>query len=377
MTDIAVAHDQFRTMGGAERVAVEIARAFDCPIYAMRVDADVPPEDVDVRCLSDETGQWLMRRHFLIQDAYQMLAWQHVDALYEYDTIIQTKNNPAWFIPHSDSQTVIRYTHSTPRGMYDQFHRRGGSPVGDVLKTIQRVLYQQTTPYADHWICNSEVVQRRVESYADPASAGIETIHPPVETDKTSPEKSPTQDYYLYIGRLAVNKRIDLLCDVAAQTDKPIVVAGDGAYKAALVENPPANLTYLGRISEQEKWRRLSEAAGFLMLAESEDFGITPIESMAAGTPVIGANEGFTQYQVKDGKNGYLAHPTVPSVLAAIDELEATGVTWDERQIADYADQFSVRRFHEEIQDAVAHVQSETTITPAINEPIAPLQTDD
>lgn len=377
MNNIAIAHDQFRTMGGAERVAVEIARAFDAPIYAMRVDADVPPADVDVRCLSDEKGEWLMRRHFLIQDAYQMLAWQHVDELYEYETIIQTKNNPAWFVPNSDSQTVIRYTHSTPRGMFDQFRRRGGDVIGDALKTIQRILYQQTTPYADHWICNSEVVKRRVESYADPASAGIETIHPPVETEQTSPDKAPTEDYYLYIGRLAVNKRIGLIRDVAAQIDKPVVVAGDGPYKDELLANQPPNLTYLGRVSDQEKWQRLSEATAFLMLAENEDFGITPIESMAAGTPVIGANEGYTKHQVKDGKNGYLAHPTVPSVLAAIEEMESVGVSWSERQIADYADQFSVRRFHEEIQDAVAQVQEQTTITPTINETAPAIYNDD
>lgn len=369
MSDIAIAHDQFRTMGGAERVVVEIAREFDCPIYAMRVDDDVPPDDVNVICLSDRLGQWLMRRHFLIQDAYQMLAWQHIPELYEYGTIIQTKNNPAWFVPHSDSQTVVRYTHSTPRGMYDQFHRRGGNPIDDALTTIERLLYTQTVPYADHWICNSETVKRRVQMYADPAAADMSVVHPPVETDKTGPEQATTQDYYFYVGRLAVNKRIGLLKDVAEAVDVPVVVAGDGPYKTELLDDTPANLTYIGYISEAEKWDRLSEAKAMLFLAENEDFGITPIESMAAGTPVIGANEGFTKHQILSGKNGYRCHPSVTGVTTGIDALEQAGVEWSDRQIAEFAEQFNTDRFRREIRQEVSAAIQRATVTPDLKHP--------
>jgi len=376
MSDIAIAHDQFRTLGGAERVAIEIARTFDAPIYAMRVDPDVPPDDVTVKQIASDRGEWLMRRHYLVQDAYQMFAWQHVSDLYEYDTIIQTKNNPAWFVPHSDRQTVVRYTHSTPRGLFDQFHRRGGHPLGDGLKTIQRLLYQQTTPYADRWVCNSELVKRRVETYADPSTADVSVVHPPVETHKTSPETAETQDYYFYVGRLAVNKRIDLLREVAELVDAPVVVAGDGECKDELLSHKPDNLRYLGYISEEEKWRRLSEAKAMLMLAESEDFGITPIESMAAGTPVIGANEGFTQHQIKHRMNGLLSYPSAEDVAIKIRQFERSGVEWSDEQIADFAEQFSVRRFRSEIEDEIKEAQSQATVNPKLRNPVPALSND-
>jgi len=372
----AIVHDQFRTIGGAERVAIEIARALDAPIYAMRVDDGVAPDDIDIRNLSTDRGKWLMNRHFLIQDAYQFIAWQHIAELYEYDTIIQTKNNPAWFVPHVDSQTIIRYCHSTPRGMYDQFHRRGGDTIGDVFKSIQRLLYNQTVPYADHWMCNSEVVKRRLERYADPASATISTVYPPVETDKTSPGRTDTQGYYFYVGRLAVNKRIGLLKEVAKAVDVPIVVAGDGPYKDELLQNKPDNLEYIGYISEQDKWDRLSEAKATLMLAENEDFGIVPIESFAAGTPVIGANEGYTKHQIKDEQNGYLCEPTVENVKAAIKAHEIMGVEWTGTQIADFARQFSTDRFHREIKANVEEAKERAAIKPDLSEPVEVMQHD-
>jgi len=364
MSDIAIAHDQFRTMGGAERVAVEAARTLDAPIYAMRVDENVPPDDVTVHNLSSRKGQWIMRRHYLLQDMYQMLAWQHVPELYEYDTILLTKNNPSWFVPHADTQTVIKYTHSTPRGMFDQFHRRGGGVINDAMKTIMRILYKQNVTYPDHWLCNSEIVKRRVKMYADPAEADVRTLYPPVNVSKTHPQMAETQDYYFAIGRMDVNKRIGLLRDVAEYADKQIVVAGTGPEKDKLLSDKPDNLEYLGHISNEEKWGRYSEAKATLMLAENEDFGIVPIESMAAGTPVIGVNEGYTKHQIKYGKNGLLRKPAVLPIQNGMEEIERNGVKWTENQIAEFAQQFSKTRFARRLRETVTEIEEQATVTP-------------
>lgn len=363
MTDIAIAHDQFQTMGGAEKVAFEIARTFDAPIYAMRVDDGVPPEDVEVNELSGDWGQWLMRRHYLVQDAYQFLQWQHVPDLYDHDVVIQTKNNPMWFVPEVDRQTVLRYSHTPPRAMFDLFRHRAKSRKQAALWSLERILYRQTTPYADAWACNSEVVERRLERYLDPSSASVETIYPPVEVQSAGPDVAETQDYYFYIGRLAVNKRIGLLASLAEQIDTKIVVAGDGNYRNLVEDVDVDGLEYLGRISEQEKWRRLSEAKATLFPAESEDFGIVPIESFASGTPVIGVNEGYTQHQIVYGTNGYLANPTVDSYVAQINLFEDMGVDWSEEEIAEFAEQFSTERFRREMRDWVDKTLAESEVT--------------
>lgn len=367
--DIAILHDQFRTMGGAERVAVEIARTFDAPIYTLRHDDGVGPADVDIRTLNGKWGKWLMRRHYQIQDLYQMLRWQHDSELYEYDTLIETKTNPYWFVPHADSQQVIRYLHSTPRNMYDQFKRRGGHPLTNTLMTVQRMLYQHTLPYADAWIANSDIVARRSRMYfnIDPDHV----IYPPVDVSKASPHRAETQDIILAIGRLAVNKRVGLLRDVAERVDVPVHVAGDGPMRDELLDGAPDNLYYHGYVDEEAKWQLMSEAGATLMLAENEDFGIVPIESMASGTPVIGVREGFTEYQIQHGQNGLLVEPDVGEIHDAIKRFQRDGVGWSDDQIAAYAQQFGTERFREEFRALVASVTEETAIQPRLEVPPA------
>lgn len=368
MSDVAILHDQFYTLGGAERVAFAMARELDAPIYAMKVDGELIPDDVDVHDISTRMGRFVMGRHYYLEDLYQMLAWQHDPELYEYDTIIQTKTNPHWFVPHADSQRVIRYLHSTPRNFYDQFRRRGGHWFTNALMTIQRMLYQHTVPYADTWVVNSDVVGRRLEMYWDVEPDRV--IYPPVDVSAADPDLVETGEFLFSIGRIAHNKRIGLLRDVADVVDVPVYVAGTGPEEDVLLEDQPANLHYLGYVSEAEKWQLLSEAAATLFLAESEDFGIMPIESMASGTPVIGVEEGFTQYQIRDGDNGWLARPHLQSVVAAVEYHCEHGVRWSEDEIAAYAQQFSEERFREEIRDVVEQTAAETSIETGIELPV-------
>jgi glycosyltransferase involved in cell wall biosynthesis len=343
----AILHDQLLAHGGAERVAYAMARALDAPIYAMW--AEDTPDDIEVIELSGRIGEHIPKTHYLLEDAYQMIQWQHVPELYEKDVIIQNKTNTHWFMPHSDSQTVVRYCHSTPRQLYDQFKRRGGNTLGDIAKTVQRVLYRQTTEYADLWLCNSEIVQRRLDMYWGEEA---EVVYPPVAVQKAEPDK-PTDNFLFTVGRLALNKRIDLLRAIAERTDETIVVAGDGPQKDTLLQDKPENLKYLGYVDEETKWDYLSRAKATLYLPENEDFGIVPIESFASGTPVIGVEEGYTKYQIKDGRNGYTIYPNATDALHAIDTLDDVGVSWSPDELNQFAQQFSTERFTTQIQDAV------------------------
>jgi len=93
--DIAIAYDQLTVHGGGEVVAFEFARALDAPIYAASVDEDIVPDDVTaVELFDGRLPQRLLDNHYLLADAYQMLAWQHVPELYEHDAVLLCKNNP-------------------------------------------------------------------------------------------------------------------------------------------------------------------------------------------------------------------------------------------------------------------------------------------
>jgi len=351
-SNIAILHDQFRMMGGAERVGCELARALDAPIYAGRVDDGVPPGDVDVRELFDGVTGRAMRRHWLIQDFGQMFAWQHRPELWDYDVVLINKTNPLWYQPR-DHQVVLGYLHSTPRALYDQFDKQGGG-VLTALTTAMRTLYETNRTRPDAWVCNSDLVQRRAALYWD-RRRDTSVIYPPVETARLSPNTAETADYYVTVGRLSDNKRVPDIVRAFQNTDKRLVVAGDGKDMPAVKRLAAGheNIMIRGHVPEDEKRRLLSEAKAFVMNAECEDFGISPIEAMAAGTPVLGVAEGFTKHQITDGENGLLYERG--QLAGAIGRFERDGVSLDERGLAASVSQFSTARFRAEVQAWVEH----------------------
>jgi len=361
--DVAILHDQFDTFGGAERVAIPIARQFDAPIYVITGEHEQVPADVEIRQIGSRWGRWARKLHYHAEDIYNMLRWQHVPELHDYDVLIETKTNPYWYVP-KDDQVVVRYNHSTPRNLYDQHWRRGGHTATDALKIVQRMLYAQVLPYADRWLVNSDLVQRRMQLYWDQDST---VVYPPVDTEAADPDRRETGDYLLHLGRLARNKRIPLLREVAERVDVPVVVAGDGPERGVL-DPLPDNVDYRGYVSEAEKWDLYAGAKATVMLAENEDFGIVPIESFASGTPVIAPAEGFTQHQIHHRETGYLTppNPNAPDVVAGVEYLWDSDTQVSESEMLRVAGRFSTERFQEELREQVDRAVENARVTPSL-----------
>lgn len=366
MSEIAIAHDQFSSRGGAERVACELARTFNAPIYAGWVDRSVVPDDVTVRQVFDSSAAGIARRlHYMAEDFYQMQAWQQCDELVDYDTVIINKNNAGWYVPQDD-QTIVWYLHSTPRNLYDRFHDHERGLINKFLAAAMRTLYAPNTRYADAWVCNSELVERRLRRYWDIDDATV--IHPPTAAADLEPDTSPTGESYVTIGRLERHKRTREIIEAANALRLPLKVGGDGSEREMLGEIAGPTVEVLGYVSEAEKERLLAEAKAFVFNAINEDFGMAPVEAMGAGTPVVGVRDGFTQFQVRDGENGVLFDRG--DLVTALDRFERSGVAWGEEQISQWATQrFSRKRFRDRMRAVVAAAQDEAEITPSWDEP--------
>lgn len=381
MPETAILHDQWTEIGGAERVAVEMARTLDAPIYVAIADPDLVPEDVTVREAFD---RWWLRKAqqapVVLQDVAQMLGWQHVDDLYEYDALIVNKNNPGWFVP-KDEQVIVKYSHTTPRGTYDLFYKHGKNIITRAVKTLQRTLYQQTVPYPDVWLCNSELVARRWDRYLDKSID--EVVYPPVPVTEYSPDARATGDYYFAIGRLWGHKHIDDIVRAFRQlrhdprSDYQLKIAGTGPERDRLEEQASENIEFLGYVSDSEKRELYAGAKATIMAAENEDFGLVPIESMAAGTPVIGVQDGYTKYQILDGENGRLFAREGGHLREAIRLFERRGVAWSDSQIQEFASQFSVERFRSELRDAIEQAREQAAIAPDWTRPTGATVPDD
>ena len=374
---VAIAHEHFPEIGGGEHVAIHLSKVFDAPIYTGFVGDGIDPGQFD-KPLVDLFGTGLMGTLLkrdgmlanVIRDAYYQFAWTNVDELYDYDVIIQSGNNPGWFVPNVDNQVVVKYTHSPPRNPYDLYSTDGNGWLNSIYTKAARLTYPQTISYPDVIVANSEVVDRRIKRYLGVSDDRVRVVYPPTDVGSYSHTDADTQDYYLTYSRLREAKQIKWIAAAFADRDERLVIGGKGPQADAIRELADANknIEYVGYMSEREKRRRLSEAKALVFAARNEDFGMVPIEAFAAGTPVLGVNEGFTRYQIEDGETGYTFERETHSLHRAIDTFEADGVRYPPGGIEAHAIHFSTREFEKGMQQAVSDAIEHAKITPKFNQ---------
>ena len=197
----------------------------------------------------------------------------------------------------------------------------------------------------DYFIAISHYIQDRISKYYRRES---KVIFPPVNTHlyEIAPKK---QDYYLIVSRLVTYKRIDLAIEAFNKLGLPLVIIGGGPEEKKLKAMAKENIIFLGRLSDEEIARYYAESKAFIFPGE-EDFGITPVEAQASGTPVIAYGRGGVMDTVRDGETGILfREQTSESLIAAIELFEAVGVSYDSAQIKLHSEAFAVSKYKENL----------------------------
>ena len=134
----------------------------------------------------------------------------------------------------------------------------------------------------DKLVANSNFTAKRIKKYWGRSSS---VIHPPVDIKRFSPRKS-RDDFYLSVSRLVPNKRIDLLVKAFNQLDLPLIIIGNGPEKKKLMKIAKENICFLN-YQDDIVVKELMEKCRAFVYAGIEDFGIAPVEAMAAGAPII------------------------------------------------------------------------------------------
>lgn len=365
--EIAVCHGNYLARGGGERVAEAIARTFDAPLYYGFGDPSHVPDDIDAESVCNDSRLSRFDESKLVRDSYYWWHFDHLPELHDYDVVIQSGNEFGWYVP-PDSQVVVRYLHSTPRTPYDRYPDKGDQFKERVYSKAARKLYRDTVAYPDAWVPNSEVIERRLNRYFDKSGDDVQVVHPPVETHNypVGMEEDRDDDLYVTWSRLYPSKGIELIVDTFREhPEKRLVIGGTGPEKDRLEPTAPDNVEFRGWLTEDEKRSLVQQASATIFAARNEDFGLVPVESMAAGCPVIGVRDGYTQHQIADGQNGHLFDRDVESLSAAIARHARDGVSASSESIAAHADQYSVPRFQSAMRrvvaDAVERVRVDVT----------------
>lgn len=360
---IAVCHENVKTRGGATRVAEELARTFDADLFIGFWDKNKVNVADDVKA-HKLFNSWLDRRlenNDMYRDIASPWKWEKVPELQDYDIIIQSKNNTMWYVPR-DTQLLVTYCHTPPRNPYDRFQDKSGSIFRRLFTKVVRHSFHPLMDFPDLFFANSELIQRRLDLYFSKEST---VLYPPVNVKSYYTSKY-TEDYYLTFSRLAPNKRMDEIVEAFNNLSHKLVIGGEGPQREKLEKKAEDNIEFVGYMDEAEKRTRLSECRGLIFNAVHEDFGLVPVESLSSGTPVLGVNEGFTKYQIKDGCNGVLYERG--ELEDAVNRYENMDDLWPTQKIAEHAERnYGINRFQENAKKALADLVEEKSIDPKID----------
>jgi glycosyltransferase involved in cell wall biosynthesis len=200
----------------------------------------------------------------------------------------------------------------------------------------------------DDFVANSTAIAQRI---GDAYSRNATVIHPPVDTRAFLRTPRRTQDYLLAFGRLVPYKRFDLAVAAAERLRMPLLVAGEGPERPKLEALNSPHVRFLGRVSD-ERYVDLLAGARALVFPGEEDFGIVPVEALAAGVPVVAYAAGGVLDTITGGSTGELFDEQ--SAAAAADAIQrCVDRTWDTDLLRSAAEQYSSERFKDRFRQHV------------------------
>jgi glycosyltransferase involved in cell wall biosynthesis len=353
---VALVHHWLVSPGGAEKVLYELHQMYpNAPIYtAAYLPAKFPEfATADVRTTFLDKIPYLKRKHQLFP-IFLGLPFKTLN-MSDYDLVISSCAAEAKYVRTGDETLHICYCHTPVRYYWTDYEwRLKNMPFGMfnwlarivfpmVVGVLRRVDYKAAQG-VDVFVANSRHIQKRIKQYYHRDST---VIYPPIETKHLSEMTSGERDYYLIVGRQVASKRLDVAIDAFNELGFPLKVAGAGEEIARQRPRAKGNIEFLGRVSDEERNRLFAGAKGLIFPPE-EDFGMVPLEAMAAGTPTIAFNQGGAPEYVIEGKTGVLFdRQDAGSLIEAVKRFET--MQFDEQVIRDKAKLFDSAIFREKI----------------------------
>lgn len=320
-------------MGGGERVLQKLHALYpDAPIYTSVYNPDGMAEEFKS---ADIRQTWL--RFFPFKNRHQFFAVLRPFAFRsfdfsDYDVVITSDAADAKNIRVPDGVTHICYCHTPIRyywSDYEHYLERPGFGILDPLvrlvlkilvKPLRRVDYRAAQK-VDYFMANSKHIQKRIKKYYGRDS---EVVYPPVNVERFKPSKTVKKSGFVHVGRMNTAKRIDLIVEACNQLKLPLTVAGRGTEWQNLEKLAGPTVKVTGELSDDEITDLIQKSEAFIFAAE-EDFGITPVEAMSAGTPVIAYGRAGVTESVIEGKTGmFFKAQTVGSIVQALKKFKAS-----------------------------------------------------
>ncbi|HTW96117.1 MAG TPA: glycosyltransferase [Candidatus Methylomirabilis sp.] len=360
---VALIHDHLAQDGGAEKVLQALAEMFpEAPIYTLlceqvNIDKYYKDRRIETSVIQKLPGgikhyQWYM--------PFMPMAVEFFD-LTSYDLVISDSSSFAKGVITRPNTLHLDYCHTPTRYIWSDTHQyinelkynKWIKKVISLVLNYIRLWDRVAADRVDLFIANSETVRQRIKKYYRRES---ELIYPPVNTETYClssdlvDEKLRDENYFLIGCRLAPYKRVDIVIEAfKMMPEKKLKIFGDGVDLARLkkIAGGAANIEFVGRVEDGELAKFYRNALAFLHPQE-EDFGITAVEAMACGTPVIAYRAGGARETVIENKTGiFFNEQTSAAVKKAVENFKQNN--FDKKIIRVQAEKFSSDKFKQAI----------------------------
>jgi glycosyltransferase involved in cell wall biosynthesis len=360
---VAIVCDWLTNMGGAERVVLALHKAFpDAPIFTSVCTPETMPafSGLDVRTT------YLQKLPNYLRSKHQLFPLQRTQAfrkldLSEYDIIISSASAEAKAVIKRPDAVHICYCHTPTRYYWSHYKEYLAAPgLGPLnpaarlalpaLVRTMRKLDLRAVQGVDYFIANSSAVADRIKKYYGHDST---VIYPPVDMTRFRDlDITGKRTGFIVVGRQVPYKRFDLAVKVCTDLNLPLTLYGTGPDHKRLVDMAGPSVRFVEGANDKQIAKALTKAAGHIFPQE-EDFGITQLEPLAAGCPVIAFAKGGALDIVVDGKTGiFFDEQTAASLSKAIERFRE--MRFVPKVLQAHAEQFGEERFVREIKEFVS-----------------------
>lgn len=364
-TRILILHDYFLYKGGGERLIISMAKGFIKNGYHTEIaTAFIASDAFNPRDYNITTHQLYKESRFSKLPGFR---YSQVNIAFltktrqlmkNFDVIIYSGDCLTALV-NAKGKVNIAYMHTPPRHLYDSFKDRMRS-YGLLKKLIfvpyalfNRFRFEKLSKRFDLILTNAETVRERIKEYLKMDS---HVVYPPCDT--VDFKWLGQKDYYFSWARLYPAKRVDLI--VSAFTKMPskkLIVASGGPEleKIQQIAKGHSNIEIKGWVNDSELVELLGNSIATIYVPVREDFGMSPVESMNAGKPVIGVNEGGLKETILDGKTGILLNPdfSEKDIISAVNTLSPEKAILMKEACVAQAKNFSEAKFVERMIEEI------------------------
>ncbi len=363
---VVLVHDWLTGMRGGEKVLECFCRLFPkAPLFTLlHLPGSVSPLIEDRRIVTSFIQHMPCKetRYRYYLPLFPMAA--RAMKLPECDLVLSSSHCVAKGVKKPKGSVHISYLHTPMRYVWDMYDSYFGPDSSGIAKYIMPLLRGQlqrwdvrTAKDVDYFLANSEHVAKRIKRYY---GREAEVVHPPLELGRFGP-LDEVEDYYLVLSALVPYKRVDLAIQACKKLGRRLKVVGKGPEMEYLKTLAGDEVEFLGWQPDEALPELYAKARAFIFPGE-EDFGITPLESMASGRPVValsrgGALEtvvGLEDAQGRTPTGVFFGEQSLDALAGAMQVLETNMDEFEPAELHAHAQTFGQPFFMQHMEEVIS-----------------------